>query len=314
MIAASLVLFALLAGVAGTTVGLIRANRAAEAERVAKVDAEEQKGKALLSAEREADERKKADAARVEAQAKEAEANAVVQFLQDKVFAAARPKGQQGGLGKAVSLRDAIAASLPALGQGFAAQPLVEARLRRTLGNTFRYLAEYEQARDQLEQSRALFARHRGPDHPDTLRSMNSLATSYAYLNRPAEALKLLEEVLAIRKRVLPKDHPATLRSMHDLANTYEILNRPAEALKLREEVVPIMKRVLPEDHPATLTCINNLALSYGLLNRPAEALKLLEEVVESQKRVLFHLQADDGVILGGVRASDNENVVHNHL
>ena len=120
-----------------------------------------------------------------------------------------------------MSLRDAIAASLPALGQGFAAQPLVEARLRRTLGNTFRYLAEYEQARDQLEQARALFTRHRGPDHPDTLRSMNNLALSYAALNRHAEALKLLEEVLEIQKRVLPKDHPDTLRSMNNLALSY---------------------------------------------------------------------------------------------
>jgi eukaryotic-like serine/threonine-protein kinase len=52
--------------------------------------------------------------ARLEAQAKEAEADAVVKFFQDQVFAAARPKGQRGGLGKEVSLRDAIAASLPA--------------------------------------------------------------------------------------------------------------------------------------------------------------------------------------------------------
>jgi hypothetical protein len=44
-------------------VGLVRASRAAEAERFAKVDAEEQKGNALRAAEREAGEREKADAA-----------------------------------------------------------------------------------------------------------------------------------------------------------------------------------------------------------------------------------------------------------
>ena len=301
VIAASLVFFALLAGIAGTTVGLFEAKRQerlavaaqhaeadrAEGERLAKLEAqanEKLAGERLVQVEAE---RKKADAAKVEAQAKEAEANAVVAFFENQVFAAARPKGQQGGLGKAVSLRDAITASLPALGKAFAAQPLVEARLRRTLGNTFRYLAEYEQARDQLEQSRALFMRHRGPEHSDTLRSMNSLAICYALLNRPAEALKLLEEVVAIRKRVLPKDHPATLRSMHDLANAYELLNRPAEALKLREEVVEIQKRVLPRDDHDTLMSMASLATSYAALNRPAEALKLREEVVEIMKRVL---------------------------
>ncbi|MGL4552959.1 MAG: serine/threonine-protein kinase, partial [Gemmataceae bacterium] len=44
VIAASLVLVALVAGIAGTTAGLIRANRAADAERVAKEEAKEQKG------------------------------------------------------------------------------------------------------------------------------------------------------------------------------------------------------------------------------------------------------------------------------
>ena len=197
VIAASLVLFALLAGIAGTTVGLFRAESA--------------RREAVLSAEREADERKRADAAKVEAQAKEAEANAVVTFFQETVFAAARPKGQNGGLGHDVSLRDAIAASVPTIEIGFAEQPLVEARLRYALGISFNYLAEYELARDQLERARALFTKHAGPDHPDTLTSMNSLSNSYAGLNRPADALKLREETLAIRKRVLPQDHPDTL-------------------------------------------------------------------------------------------------------
>ncbi len=280
VIAASLVLLALLAGMVGTTLGLFEAKRQ---EDIARSEAAEKE----LARQAEAEERKMADAAKADAQAKEAEANAVVAFFQNKVFAAARPKGQDGGLGKEVSLRDAIVASLPALGQGFAAQPLVEARLRLALGKTFFYLAEHEQARDQFEQSRALCTRHRGPDHPDTLSSMHNLASSYAALNRPAEALKLDEEVLEIRKRVLPKDHLDTLTSMSNLSTSYAALNRPAEALKLREEVLEILKRVLPKDHPETLAGMHNLANSYADLNRPGEALKLYEEVLAIQKRVL---------------------------
>ncbi len=287
VIATSLVLFALVAGIAGTTVGLIRANRAAEAERIAKEDTEEQKGNALRSAERETDERQKADAAKVEAQAKEAEANAVVKFFEEQVFAAARPKGQAGGQGAGVTLRDAIAASVPAIEKGFAEQPLVEARLRHALGKTFQYLAEYEQARAQNERARALLARHRGPEHLDTLRSMHNMANSYDDLNRPADALKLREETLAIMKRVLPQDHPNSLMSMMTLAGSYAALNRPADALKLQEETLAIQKRVLPQDHPDTLMSMNNLALSYAALNRPANALKLREETLAIMKRVL---------------------------
>ena len=163
--AAALILLALVAGAAGTTLGLIEARKQtrlaiqarraesdrAEGERTAKLQAqanEKLAGQRLVQVE---DARSKADAARVEAQAREAEANAVTEFFVNRVFAAARPKGQEGGLGVDVSLKDAIDASLPALERGFAAQPRVEARLRLALGQTFNFLAEWGKARDQFE-------------------------------------------------------------------------------------------------------------------------------------------------------------------
>ena len=73
------------------------------------------------------------------AKAREAETTAVLKFFEDKVFAAARPQGQDGGLGKDVTLREAIIASLPALDTDFQAQPLVE-RLRVSLAATLLYL------------------------------------------------------------------------------------------------------------------------------------------------------------------------------
>jgi tetratricopeptide (TPR) repeat protein len=281
------VLLALVLGIAGTTFGLIRATRAAEAERLAKVEAEEQQESALRSAEREAAERQKAEAARAEAQAKEAEANAVVKFFEERVFAAGRPKGEEGGLGHNVALRDAIRASLPSLTASFQDQPLVEARLRMALGITFRHLGDHIKAAEQFEKARALCIRHLGPVHPNTLASITGLATSYKDLNRHAEALKLREETLAAQKRVLPADHPDTLSSMNNLANSYAALNRHAEALKLYEEALAAQKRVLPPDHPDTLSSMNNLASSYTALNRHAEALKLREETLAAQKQVL---------------------------
>ena len=53
VIAASLVLLALLAGIAGTTWGLLEARRSAEAERLAKLDAQENEKKAIASAKAE---------------------------------------------------------------------------------------------------------------------------------------------------------------------------------------------------------------------------------------------------------------------
>jgi eukaryotic-like serine/threonine-protein kinase len=225
--------------------------------------------------------------AKVDALIKEAEANAVVKFFEEQVFSAARPEGQDGGLGKAVSLQAAIAASLPTLARAFPDQPLVEARLRMTLGLTFDYLGEARASEEQYARARALYTQQYGRDDPNTLSSMTGLANSFHDQGRHTDALKLREETLAAMKRVLPADHPATLGNMNNLANSYYALNRHAEALKLNEETLEARKRALPADHPDTLMNMNNLAGAYYALGRHADALKLFKEALAVQQRVL---------------------------
>jgi eukaryotic-like serine/threonine-protein kinase len=285
--AGTLVLTSLLIGVAGATTGLLEARRQAgiarnEADAKEEARADEAAQRALAEANA-----RKADTAKKDAQAKEAEANAVVKFFQQQVFAAARPKGRGRGQGKAVSLRDAIVASLPALDKAFADQPLVEARLRHTLGITFLQLGEARMAETQFARARALRSKHVGPDHPETLQSMTRLALSYEALGRDADALKLHEETLATQKRVLPANHPDILSSVNNLALSYSARGRHAEALKLHEETLATRKRLLPADHPDVLSSMNNLANGYFALGRHADALALREETLAARKRVL---------------------------
>src|SRR5262249_40540871 len=179
--------------------------------------------------------------------------------VEGRVFAAARRKGREGGLGNAVTLRQAIDAALPAVAKSFTAQPLIEARLRRTLGTSYLYLGERRTAADQFEASRALYARHRGPDHPDTLTSMHDLANSYPDLGPPREAADHREPPRALQTANLGPDHPDTLRSMITLANSYHSLGRRAEALALREATLAMQKAKLGPDHPDILRSMNNL-------------------------------------------------------
>ena len=158
---------------------------------------------------------------------------AVLGFVENRIFAAARPKGQEGGLGYDVRLADAVQAALPAIDKGFPDKPLTEARLRMTIGRSFWYLGKTGSPLKEFERRLALFARQRGPDHPETLWSMNNLANSYATLGLHAEALRLHEEVLALRKAKFGPHHPDTLWSMHNVAILYEEVGWPAEALKL---------------------------------------------------------------------------------
>jgi hypothetical protein len=252
--------------------------RAAEAEQRQLAEAAEQNARAAAEAEKKAKET---------AQTREAETRAVLDFVENRIFAAARPEGQDGGLGRDVTLRRALEAARPFVDKSFRDQPLIEARLRNTLGISFYYLGESKIAAEQYQAARLLYARHCGPDHPDSLGSMNNLANSYAALGRHADALKLRKETLALRKARLGPDHPDTLMSMNNLANSYNDLGRNAEALKLREETLALQKAKLGPDHPETLVSMNNLANSYAGLGQHAEALKLREETLVLRKAKL---------------------------
>jgi hypothetical protein len=47
-----------------------------------------------------------------------------------------------------------------------------------------------------------------GPEHPDTLTSMNNLSYTWKAMGKRADALKLMDECLQLRKRVLGVNHP----------------------------------------------------------------------------------------------------------
>jgi eukaryotic-like serine/threonine-protein kinase len=259
VLTAAVVAGALLAGILVSTWQAMRARRAEAAALVAAADAT----------------------------AREAETKAALGFVEDKVFAAARPAGQEGGLGREVTLEKAIESAVPYVTQSFPSQPLIEARLRLALGKSFYFLGDAQKAAEQEDAARALYTRHLGADDPLTLQAMHNLASSYAVLGRVDEALRLREETLALRREKLGPDNPDTLASMNNLALSYGDAGRHADALKLREETLARFKATEGATHPDTLMAMNNLANAYFALSRNAEALKLREETTALYKAKL---------------------------
>jgi Tetratricopeptide repeat len=76
-----------------------------------------------------------------------------------------------------------------------------------------------------------------GPEHPETLATMHSLAFFYFAADRKDESLKLLEELLVLSRKVLGPEHPETISAMHNLALSYSDAGRNDEAAKLRAEL-----------------------------------------------------------------------------
>jgi serine/threonine protein kinase len=294
MVAVAAVLVLLLGGMAGTSWGLVQAERALQAEAQRAAGESRAKDEALTAARAE-------KRAKDEALEREAETQAVLNFVETHVLSAARPRTWAGGQGYDVQLADAVRAALPFVDQAFAGQPLIEARLRRTMGQAFCDLGDYKAAIEQNERAVALYTKHRGPDHPDTLTSMHGLALTYSHAGRAREAFRLNAETFRLRKAVHGPDDPDTLISMVNLASSYTEVGRPEEAIKLHTEALRRLKAPYGPDHPYSpysLGCMNALAISYLAAGRAAEAITLHEETLRVRKDVLG---ADDGDTLASM-------------
>ncbi|PYH50180.1 purine and uridine phosphorylase [Aspergillus niger CBS 101883] len=137
-----------------------------------------------------------------------------------------------------------------------------------------------------------------GPEHPDTLTSMNNLASTYSYQGRWKEAEELEVQVLELCKQVLGPEHPDTLGSMNNLASTYSDQGRWEEAeelevqvMELRKrlevQVMELRKRVLGPEHPDTLTSMSNLAFTWKGQGKIKNSLALIKHCAELRRNLL---------------------------
>jgi tetratricopeptide (TPR) repeat protein len=261
---------------AGTIISTVEAVRATRAE-----------DQALSARDAEGQRRHEAEVQRDRAVQADQEALAVLSFFRDKVLAAARPQGQDGGLGTEVTVRAAVQAAEAQLAQAFKDQPGAEAAIRFTLGESYLYLGDAGRAIEHLERARELRKEKLGPDDPGTLTVMNDLAMAYQEAGRPADAIALMKETLALQQAKIGVDHPHTLNSMNNLAAAYFAAGQVTEASRLWEETLKGMKQKLGPEDPETLRIRQNLAVAYHDSGRVADAIPLYQETLELQKAKL---------------------------
>jgi serine/threonine protein kinase len=232
VIAASLVLLALVAGVIGTTIGFVRASRAAEQERLAKVEADTRRQEAetarqqaeaatekerLAKQEAEGQRQKAEAAAEKERLARQEAADRLTQIelINNSVFDIFTDfdirKVKAGPDPVEYVLTDRLIAAGKKLDERAIHDPLVLANLRDRLGQTLLSLGRAKEAIEFLAWARDTRQAKLGADHPDTLTSMNNLALGYRAAGQLAKALPLYEETLKLRKAKLGADHPDTL-------------------------------------------------------------------------------------------------------
>jgi len=219
--------------------------------------------------------------ARNEAVQQAAKVEAINQFL-NSMLSSPDP----GKEGRDVRVIDILDHAREGIDESFKNKPDIEASVRYTLGRTYEAVGVYEKSLAELEQSLDIQQRVLGPDHPDTLKTLNSLSAVFIRVGKYPDAEKVLLDVIQRQKRVLGAEHPDTIIAMHNLGVVYYYQGKHSESEIVARETLEIRKRILGKDHPDIIGSLENLAIALSGQKKHAEAERIYEEARQGAIRI----------------------------
>ncbi|MEO0533328.1 MAG: CHAT domain-containing tetratricopeptide repeat protein [Cyanobacteria bacterium P01_A01_bin.123] len=169
--------------------------------------------------------------------------------------------------------------------------------------NSLYQAGHYSEAIPLAEEALAINEAALGPNHPDTVVSLNNLALLYDSQGRYEEAEPLYLQALEIRESVLGPNHPDTAVSLNNLALMYEFQGRYREAEPLFQRALEIRESALGSDHPYTATTLNGLALLYDAQGRYGEAEPLYQRSLEILESTLGPTHPNTALTLNNLAA-----------
>ncbi len=221
---------------------------------------------------------------RVRAERARDESEAVTSFLSDMLGAVDPAK-----MGRDVSVRQVLDQAAERIGERFPKEPLVQARLMLTMGDVYRKLGLYDQARPLLEQALALREAALGAEHLEVAMALNSIGALFLAHGDVAEAKAAYQRSLAIRERAFGPEHPEVARSLNNLGLVAQQEGDLSQARSLLERALAMREKTLGSDHPDVANTLINLAITYARQKDP-DYLKmrpLLERAVAIKEKAL---------------------------
>jgi serine/threonine-protein kinase len=243
VIAASLVLVSLVAGIAGTS---WQARVAAE-----------QRDRASLEAE------------------KAKQINAFVQSM----LGSADPYTSGGG--KQVTVAHALDEASRRVDAELGRQPEVAAAVRTTIGTTYLGLGIFESAESHLRFALETRRRLLGSDHPDVVDSLNNLAALYMARGDIAAGEPLLREALTICGRIHSADTLQEASTLNNLGSLLLSKGAHDEAEQVHRRSLAIRRALLGENDPAVAESLNDLGVVLGTKGDFAGAEPLHRQAVQ---------------------------------
>jgi tetratricopeptide (TPR) repeat protein/serine/threonine protein kinase len=245
--AAALVVLALLVGVAGTTMGLLKAK---QAEKLAKEEAET--------------------------------SQQVSNFLVE-LFEVSDPSEARGN---SITAREILDEGADKINRGLENQPLVRARLMNTIGEVYHSLGLYNDAQSLIEDGLTIREKYLDPDDPAVAESLSSLGSNFWRKGDFKKARSLHERALEIRKKSFGPEHPTVANCLLNLANLLYDEGDYEGAKPVYQRAVEIWEKALGPDHTDVAKGLNNLGLLTYKMGNYGEARQLLERALAIDEKV----------------------------
>jgi tetratricopeptide (TPR) repeat protein len=219
-----------------------------------------------------------------------ANARAINEFLTKDLLAQASADNQ-ARLGirpdRDLTVRTALDRAAAQIGQRFVNQPLLEASIRQTIGETYYQLGLYPKALEQLLTTLELRCSTLGEAHPDTMVAMEAVRQVHLADARLPDAEPYLVGALEGLRKLRGPEHPDTLAAANLLAQLYYRQNRGSEAEALFTTVRDAYRATRGDDDPETIDVTHSLALVHLGHGRLELAEGMLLGLLEVTRRAL---------------------------
>jgi serine/threonine protein kinase/tetratricopeptide (TPR) repeat protein len=284
----------LLAGMVGTTWGLIQAERArgradaaAAEERKAHEAETEQRQLAEENERRAVAERKVAEAVRTFLQHDLLQQAGAVFQANAALDAGRRGEAKENPTIKEVLDRAAANLTPDKINRKFPDQFEVQGSILVSIGRTYEAIGEYPKALELLTRAHDAYRRAFGADHPETMNALSHLALCYRRLNKPEQAAAGLEQVYAFRARRYGPEDRKTVETLIYLGGVQRSLGDLPRAIAALEQGSAILAKTLGPDHRDAIAARGTLAWLYLHAGRKEESVALFEQVRAAQEKQL---------------------------
>lgn len=150
--------------------------------------------------------------------------------------------------------------------------PLFEAEMRSTLGNTYYGLDQYDIALSQHRIAHALYLKERGEHSADTLRAQYYISRCMRRLRQYEEAMTLAVETADLQRHYLSEIHTDHILTLENIAIMYINTEKYEEALERYQKILFLLDQNPRANLQYRGRILNGLAICQDYLSRFLEA------------------------------------------